>query len=186
MNGDDIQAIKAGLGDGDIFVINKADRDGVYSTEREVESLLSLSSREDGWQPPIIKTIATENKGIDDLAAAIERYREFHFITDLGTQRRRAIARWRILELLREVARANPAADSGADTLDACRGGCTSRRDRICCGRADWYVVSVRGIVVVVLVVLVLVCLRPLDFGGPRPKTRRPKTKDLNPPTTDN
>ena len=58
--------------------------------------------REDGWQPPIVKTVATENKGIDDLAAAIETYRDFHFRSDLGNQRRRAVARWRILELLRE------------------------------------------------------------------------------------
>jgi LAO/AO transport system kinase len=118
--GDDIQTIKAGIMEiGDIFVINKADRDGVYSTEKELESLLSLSGREDGWQPPIIKTIATENKGIDDLAAAIESYRDFHFKADLGIDRRRAIARWRILELLRErlVAR-TLASDSASETLD--------------------------------------------------------------------
>jgi LAO/AO transport system kinase len=101
--GDDIQAIKAGIMEiGDIFVINKADREGVYSTEKELEALLSFSAREDGWQPPIIKTIATEGKGIEDLATAIEDYRKFHFKTDLGSRRRRAIARWRILELLRE------------------------------------------------------------------------------------
>src|SRR5688572_19004010 len=101
--GDDIQAIKAGIMEiGDIFVINKADREGVYTTEKELEALLSLSTREDGWHPPIIKTIATENKGIEELAAAIESYREFHFKSELGTDRRRAIARWRILELLRE------------------------------------------------------------------------------------
>ncbi len=118
--GDDIQAIKAGIMEiGDIFVINKADRDGVYSTEKELEALLSLSAREDGWQPPIIKTIATENKGIDDLAAAIEGYQDFHFKTDLGTQRKRAIARWRILELLRERLLARTlASDSASDTLD--------------------------------------------------------------------
>jgi LAO/AO transport system kinase len=101
--GDDIQAIKAGIMEiADIFVINKADREGVYSTEKELEALLSLAHREDGWQPPIVKTVATENKGVDDLAAAIEKYRDFHFSSDLGNQRRRAIARWRILELLRE------------------------------------------------------------------------------------
>jgi GTPase len=101
--GDDIQAIKAGIMEiGDIFVINKADREGVYSTEKEVEALLSLAAREDGWQPAIVKTIATESKGIEDLAAAIESFRAFHFQTDLGNKRRRAIARWRILELLRE------------------------------------------------------------------------------------
>ncbi|MCM3901082.1 MAG: methylmalonyl Co-A mutase-associated GTPase MeaB [Pyrinomonadaceae bacterium] len=118
--GDDIQAIKAGIMEiGDIFVINKADREGVYSTEKELEALLSLSGRVDGWQPPIIKTIATENKGIDDLAAAIENYQNFHFKADLGTQRRRAIARWRILELLRERLLARTlASDSASDTLD--------------------------------------------------------------------
>lgn len=118
--GDDIQAIKAGIMEiGDIFVINKADREGVYSTEKELEALLSLSGREDGWQPPIIKTIATENKGVDDLAAAIENYQDFHFKTDLGTHRRRAIARWRILELLRERLLARTlASDSASETLD--------------------------------------------------------------------
>src|SRR4029450_11453980 len=68
--GDDIQAIKAGIMEiGDVFAINKADREGVYSTEKELEALLSLAHRDDGWQPPIVKTIATESKGIDELAA---------------------------------------------------------------------------------------------------------------------
>ncbi len=118
--GDDIQAIKAGIMEiGDIFVINKADREGVYSTEKELEALLSLSSREDGWQPPIIRTVATENKGMEDLAAAIESYRDFHFKSDLGNTRRRAIARWRILELLQERLLARTlASDSASDTLD--------------------------------------------------------------------
>jgi LAO/AO transport system kinase len=118
--GDDIQAIKAGIMEiADIFVINKADREGVYSTEKELEALLSLAHREDGWQPPIVKTVATENKGVDDLAAAIEKYRDFHFSSDLGNQRRRAIARWRILELLRErlVARTLDS-ESASERLD--------------------------------------------------------------------
>lgn len=118
--GDDIQAIKAGIMEiGDIFVINKADREGVYTTEKELEALLSLSTREDGWHPPIIKTIATENKGIEELAVAIESYREFHFKSELGTDRRRAIARWRILELLRErlVARTLES-NSASETLE--------------------------------------------------------------------
>jgi LAO/AO transport system kinase len=118
--GDDIQAIKAGIMEiGDIFVINKADRDGVYSTEKELEALLSLSPRADGWQPPIVKTIATESKGIDELAEAIEKYRDFHFQTDLGNERRRAIARWRILELLRERLLSQTLdSDSASETLD--------------------------------------------------------------------
>lgn len=101
--GDDIQAIKAGIMEiGDIFVINKADRDGVYSTEKELESLLSLAARDDGWDPPIVKTVATENQGIEDLFAAIERFREEQKGGALSSERRRAIARWRIVELLRE------------------------------------------------------------------------------------
>jgi LAO/AO transport system kinase len=101
--GDDIQAIKAGIMEiGDIFVINKADRDGVNSTEKELQALLSLAARDDAWQPPIVKTIATEGAGVEGLAAAIEDYREFHLRTESGDGRRRAIARWRILELLRE------------------------------------------------------------------------------------
>ncbi len=73
--GDDIQAIKAGIMEiGDIFVINKADKEGVYATEKELESLLSLASRDDGWEPPIVKTVATENHGVEALAQAIESY----------------------------------------------------------------------------------------------------------------
>jgi LAO/AO transport system kinase len=101
--GDDIQAIKAGIMEiGDIFVINKADRDGVYATEKELESLLSLSSREEDWHPLIVKTVATENKGIVDLAGAIEEFREAQLTTKVSGERRRAVARWRIIELLRE------------------------------------------------------------------------------------
>ena len=101
--GDDIQAIKAGIMEiGDIFVINKADRDGVYSTEKELEALLSLAARDDGWDPPIVKTVATENQGVADLAEAIERFRQAQRTGELSGERRRAIARWRIVELLRE------------------------------------------------------------------------------------
>jgi LAO/AO transport system kinase len=101
--GDDIQAIKAGIMEiGDVFVINKADREGVLRTEKELEALLSLAMRPDAWQPPIIKTVATESKGIGDLVEAIERYREFNQRTEASRERRQAIARWRILELLRE------------------------------------------------------------------------------------
>jgi LAO/AO transport system kinase len=101
--GDDIQAIKAGIMEiGDIFVINKADRDGVNATEKELEALLSLSTREDGWHPPIVKTVATESRGIEELASAIEGFSEARLTAAIGGERRRAIARWRIVELLRE------------------------------------------------------------------------------------
>lgn len=118
--GDDIQAIKAGIMEiGDVFVINKADREGVLRTEKELEALLSLAMRPDSWQPPIIKTVATENKGIKDLAAAIESYREFQQREEASTPRRQAIARWRIVELLRERLLAQTlGTDSASERLD--------------------------------------------------------------------
>ena len=101
--GDDIQAIKAGIMEiGDVFVINKADREGVLRTQKELEALLGLAHRPDMWNPPIVKTIATESRGIEDLATAIESYSEFQKQADSGRERRQAIARWRLLELLQE------------------------------------------------------------------------------------
>lgn len=128
--GDDIQAIKAGIMEiGDIFVINKADREGVNATEKELEALLSLAMRDDSWEPPIVKTVATESKGIQDLAAAIEKYRNFHLETKSGDGRRRAIARWRILELLRERLVAQTLeSDSASEKLDRLAGEVASRQ----------------------------------------------------------
>lgn len=101
--GDDIQAIKAGIMEiGDVFVINKSDREGVLRTQKELEALLSLAHRPDFWNPPIVKTVATENKGIEDLSAAIESYRAFQSETAASLTRKQAIARWRLLELLQE------------------------------------------------------------------------------------
>ncbi len=101
--GDDIQAIKAGIMEiGDVFVINKADREGVLRTQKELDGLLALAHRPDMWQPPIVKTIATESKGIEDLAAAVESYAEFQRSNDAASVRKQAIAKWRLTELLRE------------------------------------------------------------------------------------
>jgi len=101
--GDDIQAIKAGIMEiGDVFVINKSDREGVLRTQKELEALLSLAHRPDMWNPPIVKTIATESRGIDDLAAAIDGYYKFQNEADAVRERRTAIARWLLLQLLQE------------------------------------------------------------------------------------
>lgn len=118
--GDDIQAIKAGIMEiGDVFVINKADREGVLRTQKELESLLSLAHRPDFWDPPIVKTIATENKGIEDLSAAIESYNEFQKQGDASLVRKRAIAKWRLLELLQERLLADLLSRNGTnETID--------------------------------------------------------------------
>ncbi len=112
--GDDIQAIKAGIMEiGDVFVINKSDREGVLRTEKELEALLSLAHRPDFWNPPIVKTVATENKGIEDLAKAIESYDSFQKSGE-NIERRKSIARWRLLEILREKLLADALSKNGA------------------------------------------------------------------------
>ena len=74
--GDDVQAFKAGIMEiADIFVINKADHPGVAQVEREIQSLLSVGHRADGWTPPIVRTVATDGTGIDELMVAIETAR---------------------------------------------------------------------------------------------------------------
>src|SRR6266446_5045885 len=113
--GDDVQTMKAGIMEiGDVLVINKADREGVLRTEKELEALLSLATRTDEWQPPIVKTVAIENKGIEDLASAIEGSRVFQRQAPASSERRTAIARWRILELLRERVTTQALAGNGA------------------------------------------------------------------------
>ncbi|QQS40987.1 MAG: methylmalonyl Co-A mutase-associated GTPase MeaB [Acidobacteriota bacterium] len=114
--GDDIQAIKAGIMEiGDVFVINKADREGVIRTEKELEALLSLAHRQDLWNPPIVKTVATESKGIEDLSEAIEAYSKFVKEGGRSAERRVAIARWRLLELTRERLLARLLANNGTE-----------------------------------------------------------------------
>src|SRR5947208_14224947 len=76
--GDDVQTMKAGIMEiADVLVINKADREGVLRTEKELQALLSLSEHAEEWQPPIVKTVAIESRGLEDLAQAIEKSREF-------------------------------------------------------------------------------------------------------------
>jgi len=128
--GDDIQAIKAGIMEiGDIFVINKSDREGVYATEKELEALLSLSARADGWDPPIVRTVATEAVGIQELAQAIERFSDRRSNVQLTSDRRRAIARWRIVELLQERLLASVLRSDGAtDRLERLADEVATRR----------------------------------------------------------
>ncbi len=98
--GDEVQALKAGIMEiADIFVVNKADRDGADRTVASIESLLSLQAfKPDEWRPPIVKTEATTGKGIPELVEQIERFRA-HTAGNSGS-RRRARAEWRMRELL--------------------------------------------------------------------------------------
>jgi LAO/AO transport system kinase len=76
--GDDIQAIKAGILEiADIFVVNKADRDGVDRTVKDLEMMMELTPRRSGWNPPVLKTIATSVTGIDELIDTINAHNAF-------------------------------------------------------------------------------------------------------------
>ncbi len=78
-SGDEIQMIKAGLMEiGDIFAINKSDRPGSNKLDISLKNLLStISVSQDSWQPPIVQTIATEGKNIDELIKKINSHLEF-------------------------------------------------------------------------------------------------------------
>jgi LAO/AO transport system kinase len=72
--GDGIQAAKAGILEvGDLYVVNKADRDGVQNVTRDLRHMLALAERAEGaWVPPILKTVASRNEGVDEVVTAIE------------------------------------------------------------------------------------------------------------------
>jgi LAO/AO transport system kinase len=99
-SGDEVQALKAGIMEiADIFVVNKADREGADRTVASIEANLSLQTfGPDDWRPPIVKTEATAGRGIADLLDAIERFGT-HTAASRGA-RRRARAEFRLRELL--------------------------------------------------------------------------------------
>jgi LAO/AO transport system kinase len=100
--GDDIQTIKAGIMEiGDIFVINKADKTGRNRIKEEVQALLSLAGPRNGWTPPIIETVATEAKGIEELIAAIQDYRDTVICPGRGRTQELHFHRQRLVEMLR-------------------------------------------------------------------------------------
>jgi LAO/AO transport system kinase len=88
--GDGIQAAKAGILEiGDVFVVNKADRDGAAATARDLRHMLTLADRADGsWTPPVLQTIAAKAEGIDELVSSITAHRTWLVDSDLLRGRR--------------------------------------------------------------------------------------------------
>jgi LAO/AO transport system kinase len=112
--GDAVQANKAGLLEiADVFVVNKADRDGVAETVRDLDMMLDLSAHS-AWRPPIVPTVATRGEGIDELWDAIAAHRTFQ--EDGGALAQRREARQR--DELRAIVRARLAREADA----ACSG----------------------------------------------------------------
>src|ERR1700691_5655309 len=99
--GDDVQSLKAGLMEiGDIFILNKSDREGADRYEQQLRAILQLVPEREGWKPPVVRTIANDNKGIDLLAAEIEQFRK-HF-ENAHERQAREVGHWKewILQLL--------------------------------------------------------------------------------------
>jgi LAO/AO transport system kinase len=99
--GDDIQNMKAGLMEiGDIFVLNKADREGADRLEQQLMAMLSLVMPRDGWHPQVVRTVASESKGIEVLGETILKFRK-HFEAS-GERERKHLEHWkrRLLGLL--------------------------------------------------------------------------------------
>ena len=106
--GDDVQTIKAGIMEiADIFVINKSDREGAERVEREIRALQSLGgqnkARQDRWTPSIVKTVANEGKGVEELAAAIAEYEGYLQKENLALKK--SVENWqeRLIEMLRDA-----------------------------------------------------------------------------------
>jgi LAO/AO transport system kinase len=101
-SGDSIQAMKAGLMEiADVFVVNKADRPGADKLARALKATLGLrAAPEDGWEPPIVRTVAIEGRGIDELDAAIEAHREHGRKTGALAEKRAARAAERVRDIV--------------------------------------------------------------------------------------
>ena len=102
--GDDVQSIKAGIMEiADIFVINKSDYDGAERVEREVRAMQSLATRDDEWIPPVVKTVGSEGKGVQELAAAVTDFEAY--LRKEDRLRQRKIRHWqeRLREMLRDA-----------------------------------------------------------------------------------
>jgi LAO/AO transport system kinase len=130
--GDDVQAMKAGLLEiPDVFVVNKADRDGADHVVRDLELMIHLrepSERDEAarrWSPPVVKTIAAKGEGVAELAAALDRHHAWLATTPPGARdsehTRRRVARARIdveTAVMRHLRAMMLEAAGGSDAID--------------------------------------------------------------------
>ncbi|MFK0231686.1 methylmalonyl Co-A mutase-associated GTPase MeaB [Streptomyces vinaceus] len=136
--GDGIQAAKAGILEiGDVYVVNKADRDGADATARELNHMLGLGeSRGAGdWRPPIVKTVAARGQGIDELVEALEKHRAWMDERGVLAERRTARAAREVETIAVTALRARMADVRGDAHLDALAA-------RVAAGELDPYAAS--------------------------------------------
>jgi len=100
--GDEIQTFKAGLMEvGDIFVLNKSDRPGVDKMQLTLEQMINLADKE-GWEPPIVKTVATKKDGIENLTNKIDEHKNYLEESKLLEDNREEVMRRQLINLLEE------------------------------------------------------------------------------------
>jgi LAO/AO transport system kinase len=117
--GDDVQTIKAGIMEiADIFIINKSDHEGAERVEREIRAMQSLAARNDRWTPPIVKTVASEGVGTEELAKAIAAYETYLKRDDLVFKKN--VENWqeRLVEMLRDAMLEKARAQMDGDSLE--------------------------------------------------------------------
>jgi LAO/AO transport system kinase len=136
--GDGIQAAKAGILEvADIFVVNKADRDGADQTVRDLRYMLSLGERrrerdESTWKTPIVRTVASKSEGIDKLVEAVDNHRAWMERTGERDRRRQARAEAEVEAITLERVRARIGDIRGSGTLP-------ELAKRVVAGEADPY-----------------------------------------------
>ena len=120
--GDEIQAVKAGLMEaGDIFVVNKADRDGYDATHRQMELMLHLRAQtvtDQRWDVPLLRAVAAKGEGADAIADAIAAHRDFLHAQGDFTNRNRVRAREQLFSLVRDAFASRAMALCGEAILD--------------------------------------------------------------------
>jgi LAO/AO transport system kinase len=142
--GDDVQAIKAGILEiADVFVVNKSDREGADRTARDLRAMLELRPRSQApqvsWEPPIVQTSATEGRGIEVLAEAIERHKIHLETHGQRAAREQQRTRAELVALLRDRL-----VGAALDRLEAEEGGLDALVKRIADHRQDPYEVAER------------------------------------------
>jgi GTPase len=128
--GDDVQNLKAGLMEiADLFVLNKGDQQGADRFEQQLHAMLGIAPARDGWSPPLVRTVATEEKGIAELVKEIARFRQQVFSRERDESRKRGHWKQRLLEMLADRLVARIVRERlGEPALDALAGEVAARR----------------------------------------------------------
>ncbi|HET6639711.1 MAG TPA: methylmalonyl Co-A mutase-associated GTPase MeaB [Gemmatimonadota bacterium] len=137
-SGDSIQAMKAGLMEiADVFVVNKADRPGADKLARALKATLGLrAAPDDGWEPPIVRTVAVEGQGVNELDAAIEAHREHGRETGARAKKRAARAAERVRDIVARRCERRVWIERGGESLLA------EGLERIAAGEATPYALA--------------------------------------------